>query len=184
MSPSLSRRAALGLLASASAVSLAAPLAGCGFQPVYMPTASGKPGVAQRELAMVNVPVMPERPGQLFRQALQERFGSDAGGPLRYDLEASFWISGEGIAVQADTTATRIRLIGNVVWSLRSRDAARTRLTGGSGRTLDGINLIDQQYFAADMENEQAQRRIAETLADDVTNQLAIYFRERAAHQS
>jgi len=47
-------------------------LAGCGFQPVYMPTASGKTGVAQRELAAVNVTLMPGRPGQLFRQALQE----------------------------------------------------------------------------------------------------------------
>ena len=55
------------------------PVAGCGFQPVYMPTASGKAGVAQRELASVYVPIIPERPGQLLRQALQERFGNDSG---------------------------------------------------------------------------------------------------------
>ena len=64
-----------------AAVGLSAVLGGCGFQPVYMPTASGKAGVAQRELAAVYVPVIPDRPGQLLRQALQERFGNDSGTP-------------------------------------------------------------------------------------------------------
>ncbi|MDQ2801372.1 MAG: hypothetical protein M3Y41_01300, partial [Pseudomonadota bacterium] len=48
------------------------PLAGCGFQPVYMPTASGSAGPARRELAAVNVQIIPDRPGQLLRQALQQ----------------------------------------------------------------------------------------------------------------
>ena len=62
---------------------LAAGLSGCGFQPVYMPTASGKPGVAQRDLSTVYVEIIPERPGQLLRQALQERFNDDSGTPSR-----------------------------------------------------------------------------------------------------
>ena len=69
-------------------------LAGCGFRPVYMPTASGNAGVARRELAAVNVPLMFGRPGQLFRQALQEQLSSDDSGPQLYDLEANFWITG------------------------------------------------------------------------------------------
>ncbi len=48
-------------------------LSGCGFQPVYMPTASGKAGVAQRELAAIQVNLIPDRPGQVLRQALQAR---------------------------------------------------------------------------------------------------------------
>ena len=58
------------LLALVSGVTLS----GCGFQPVFMPTASGKAGVAQRELAAVHVNLIPDRPGQLLRQALQQRF--------------------------------------------------------------------------------------------------------------
>jgi len=75
-----------------------AALSACGFQPVYMPTASGKTGVAQRELASIYVEIIPDRPGQVLRQALQERFGDDSGTPSAYDLSVSFSISGQGLS--------------------------------------------------------------------------------------
>jgi hypothetical protein len=74
------RRQALGLVLGAS-------LSGCGFQPVYMPTTSGKAGVAQRELAAIHVAIIPDRPGQVLREALQSRFeGSGSGVAQRYEL--------------------------------------------------------------------------------------------------
>ena len=55
--------------------------AGCGFRPVYMPTASGKPGIAQRELGGGQCrDHLPDRPGQLLRQALQQRLDRPAPG--------------------------------------------------------------------------------------------------------
>jgi LPS-assembly lipoprotein len=159
-------------------------LGGCGFQPVYMPTASGKAGVAQRELASVYVPVIPERPGQLLRQALQERFGSDSGVPAAYDLRVNFGVAGEGIAIETNNIATRIRLTGTATYSLLAHDPKRTTLTSGSVRTLDGVNIFDSQYFAVDLEVEARQRRIAENLATQIANQLAIWFRQRAAKQA
>ena len=60
-------------------------LAGCGFEPVYMPSAGDTPGVAQRELAAIDVAIIPDRPGQLLRQALQQRLGgADPVGPAIY----------------------------------------------------------------------------------------------------
>ena len=156
-------------------------LAGCGFPPVYMPTASGKPGVAARELSAIDVAIIPDRPGQLLRQALQERFGSDAGGPHRYRLGVQFYIAGEGVGIQPDNTITRIRLIGTANWTLTSREPARTVLTTGSARAMDGYNVFDQQYFAATLENEQVQKRISEAVADQVAMQLATWFRTRAS---
>ena len=50
----MKRRALLGLVGAC--------LTGCGFQPVYMPTASGRAGVAQRDLAAVRVALIPDRP--------------------------------------------------------------------------------------------------------------------------
>jgi LPS-assembly lipoprotein len=160
-----------------------AALAGCGFQPVYMPTASGKPGVAQRELMSVNVPVIAERPGQLLRQALQERFGNDSGTPSAYDLQVAYSITGEGIAIQANDLATRIRLTGIATWTLISHDDKRTTLTTGNARAIDGLNIFDSQYFAADLETEAEQQRIAENLATQIATQLAVWFRQRAAKQ-
>jgi len=63
---------------------------------------------------------------------------------------------------------------------LHARDATRTALTSGSGHQVDAVNLLDQQYFAVDLENEAIQRRLANALAQQVANQLAIYFRHRA----
>ncbi len=161
-----------------------AALGGCGFQPVYMPTASGKPGVAQRELAAVYVGIIPDRPGQVLRQALQERFGNDSGAQSAYDLTVTFAVSGEGIAIEANNLATRLRLIGNAAWVLRGHDAKRTTLTSGSARAMDGVNIFDSQYFAADLELEAKQHRIAENIATQIATQLAVWFRQQAAKQT
>jgi LPS-assembly lipoprotein len=158
-----------------------AALAGCGFQPVYMPTASGRPGPAQRELAAINVDLIPDRPGQLLRQALQERFeGAGDITARHYDLSVQFWIAGQGIGTQQDSTTTRVRLIGRANWSLTAQDPGHTHMTSGSARAADALNNLDSQIFAADLENEAIQKRLAEALADQITLQLAAYFRKRA----
>jgi LPS-assembly lipoprotein len=153
-------------------------LAGCGFQPVYAPASSAAAGSPSKELAAINVGVIPDRPGQLLRQALQERLANDNGTPHRYDLRLQFAVTGEGIAILQSNFATRIRLIGTANWTLVADNPARTRLTSGSARVLDGLNLFDQQYFASDLENEAVQKRIAEHLADQIAMQLALYFRK------
>ncbi|HEY8288806.1 MAG TPA: LPS assembly lipoprotein LptE [Acetobacteraceae bacterium] len=171
MSAALPRRGFLALAAGLG-------LTGCGFQPVYMPATSGAASAASRDLAAVNVPVIPDRPGQLLRQALQERLANDNGTPHRYDLQLSFAVTGEGIAILQSNFATRVRLRGTANWTLIAQNPAKTRLTSGSAHTLDGFNILDQQYFASDLENEAVQKRIAENLADQIAMQLALYFRK------
>ena len=79
------------------ALAAGATLSGCGFQPVYMPTASGKAGVAQRELAAIQVDIIPDRPGQLLRQALQDRLEMGSSGVARrYELSVVVWHLGRG----------------------------------------------------------------------------------------
>lgn len=159
-------------------------LTGCGFQPVYMPTASGKAGVAQRELASIYVGAIPDRPGQIMRQALQERLGSDSGTPAKYDLTVAFGVAGEGIGIEQDSIATYIRLSGNATWILRSREPGAPVLTTGSARAYDGVNMFDTQYFAADQEVESKQAKMAEAIATQIATQLAVWFRQRAAHEA
>jgi LPS-assembly lipoprotein len=162
------------------ALTAGATLSGCGFQPVYMPTASGRAGAAQRELAAISVDLIPDRPGQLLRQALQDRLEMGSSGVARrYDLSVGFGISGEAIAIQPDSQPTRIREIGSATWTLIAQDPGRTKLTSGYVKAVDGINLFDTQYFAADLENEAVQRRLADALADQITLQLATFFRKR-----
>lgn len=161
-----------------------AVLSGCGFRPVYMPTASDKAGVAQRGLSSVFVEIIPDRPGQELRQALQERLGDDSGTPTAYNLRVSFGVAGEGIAIEANNIATRLRLTGTATWSLIGHDDKRTTLTSGSARAIDGVNILGAQYFAADLEVEAEDKRLAETLATQITTQLAVWFRQQAAKQA
>jgi len=170
----LSRRALLGAGASL-------PLAGCGFHPVYMQSAGGEPGVAQRELASIFVAIIPDRPGQQLRQALQQRLeGTGADPKPLYTLNVNYWIAGEGLAVQPDTSTTRIRLFGNANWTLIGRDPSQTVVTTGHARAEDAVNVINTQYFSADLQTEASDRYLAEALADQITTRLAIFFRNKA----
>lgn len=151
-------------------------LAGCGFQPVYMATKDG-PGAAAG-LAEIEVAPIYERPGQILRQALLGRLRTQDGTPRKFDLNVIFWISGEAQGVLNFTQATRMRLVAYSTWALSGRDSKRTRLTEGSDRLVDGFDLFDAQYFALDLSNEAAQRRLAEAMAERIALRLAMWFHQ------
>lgn len=173
----LTRRHLIGLLPVSAVV-------GCGFQPVYMPTATGQPGLVERELASIDVVLIQDRPGQVLRQALQQKLASDGGTRHRYILRASFWITGEGLGIGPDNQASRLRLTGHSNWSLMSTTPPNTVIAKGSGRVTDGYDVFNSQYFAQDMENDQVTRRIALAIADQVVLQIALHFRHPAATAS
>jgi LPS-assembly lipoprotein len=155
-------------------------LSGCGFRPVYAPGADGAIGSAEAGLAQINVPPLPERSGQILRQFLQQNFDHGGGnGAKLYELVVSYGVAGEGIAIErGDSVATRIRLVGNASWSLVSADAQRKTLTSGHARAYDGFNPLDSQYFYSDLQGEQTQQRVAQAVADQISMQLAGYFRQ------
>ncbi len=160
----------------------AGALAGCGFRPLYAPESFGGSSPVSAELAAVYVGVLPERTGQLLRQALQQRFdGAGTGVAKRYQLETSVAVEGEGVAVQRDNSTTRIRLVGTANWTLRTLSLERKVLTQGMARVLDGFNILNQQYFAADLESGAATARVTQALADQITLKLGTYFQQQAA---
>lgn len=133
-------------------------------------------------MARIDVARIPDRPGQLLQQALRQRFGSDSGAAApEYMLAVNYAISGEGIAVEVDSTPSRIRLVGHADWTLSSLAPAPKRITAGSARAFEGMDVIDQQYFAADLGTEVVQQRLAGAIADEIAMQLAVFFRRRAA---
>jgi LPS-assembly lipoprotein len=159
-----------------------AALAGCGFRPMYGGRTATSDGPATDGLAAITVALIPERNGQLLRQALQERFErGGAGLAHRYDLQVSFGIGQEGIAIQSDNSVTHLRYVGTASYTLRAQDTTRSTLTTGTARAVDGLDVIDEQYFAMDLEGEAVVRRLAEVVADQIALRLAAYFNELAA---
>ncbi len=152
-------------------------LAGCGFHPVYATRGASAPAVVG--LSQVDVALIPERFGQLTRQALEARLEVGGQGAVhRYRLVTTLGLSSDAISVLPDTVATHVRLIGTAHWTLMAEDASGATLAHGTARDVDGFDIIDQQYFAADLSNEAVQGRIAKALADQIALQLALYFQK------
>ncbi len=165
------------VLALGSVLLAATAGGGCGFHPLYGTGEDGAEGPAQLELAMVSVGPIPERQGQLLRQALQGRFTRGGESTTRrFDLTVALVVAEAGVAIQPDTSVTFQRVTGTASWTLQSQDAARNVLASGSAKAVDGFNWINEQFFQATLEEELVRRRIAESLADQITIQLADYF--------
>jgi LPS-assembly lipoprotein len=153
-------------------------LTGCGFRPVYAPTAQGG---ASPALAAIEVAPLYDRPGQILREALKARLASDTGVPHRFGLAVNFSISGEGLGVLPTTEVTRVRLTANAAWVLTKTDTKQTQLATGNEKAIDGFDTFDTQYFATDLRNERVQRRLAERIADQIGLRLAIWFNQHPA---
>lgn len=163
------------LRGAAGALSLL--LAGCGFRPIYAPggAVAGEPDVAA-ELAAVRVAVIPERFGQLLRRGLQQRLGTGGVAEARWELQVRPSLSAEGIGIQRDGSATRVRYLATASWSLW-RLAPRETVANGFERALEAFNVQPNQFFAADASREASERRMAEALADEVVLRLAMRLR-------
>jgi LPS-assembly lipoprotein len=149
-------------------------LAGCGFTPLYGDNGNN----VQNQLAEVSVGIIPDRPGQLLRQSLQEQFQA-AGAQTQeaYVLNVSYTISIEGIGVQPDTSTTRNRYIATALWSLAPIGNPQKPLTQGQASTEDALNIIDQQYFALTLENNTVNQQLADEIAGQISTQVAAYFK-------
>ncbi len=163
------------------AVALAALLPGCGFHPMFASSGDGSAGPAETGLAQIAIGPLYERSGQLLRQALQDRFERGGNGVARrYDLTVAYGLTSDTIAIEPDSSITRVRLYAAASWTLAAQDPQHTTLATGQARALDGYNILDEQIFSADLENEHIQGRMAKAVADQITLQLATYFNKHA----
>jgi LPS-assembly lipoprotein len=155
---------------------LTALLPGCGFRPMYA-SVDGKPSAAAQDLAAISIGVIADRPGQMLREALQDRFERQGVGVAhRYDLAVAFNIGQEGIAIQPDTSTTYSRVRGTATWTLTAQDPTHKTLTTGTAIAVDGYNFVNNQFFFAQLWFENIQRHLAQTIADEITVQLSRYF--------
>jgi LPS-assembly lipoprotein len=162
----------------ALAVVVSGAAGACGFHPLYAPG-----GGANVALPAVFVDVIPNRNGQLLRQALQERLeGSDSSVSKRYELSIIYKFDGSAIGIQADNSSDRTRFIGTVFWTLKLPGVFGTKITSGTARSVDGANVINAQFFYSDLSAEAIQRRMSDNLADQITQALAVYFSAHPAH--
>ncbi|GAN68639.1 lipoprotein [Acetobacter orleanensis] len=157
---------------------LGAPLAlsGCGFQPLYGEREDA-PQI-NAELKRVYVANIPERMGQQVRLALQQNMAGDGPeDPDGYKLVVQPSIGWESLDIHSDNTSGRVRMNAHAHWTLFSVEQYPKLLAQGDASALDGYTATYEQYFAQTLNGETTTGRVAKTLADQVTQQVATWFR-------
>jgi LPS-assembly lipoprotein len=158
-----------------AALLIAAGLGGCGFTPLY--GGNGGDAVAP-QMSQVEIGNIPERPGQMLRDTLQDDFYRQ-GAPVAqmYKLTVSYSIGQQGVGIQQDTSSTRTRFIATANWTLAPIGNPKAALTQGQASTEDAENVIDNQYFASELETDTVNQQLADQIAAQITTQVAVYFK-------
>ena len=162
-----------GVLAAAA---LTLAIGGCGFRPLYAPS-----GTTNADLSQVFVDVIPNRQGQLLRQALQEHMEGSSEAEKHYVLSVTYAVQYGPEGVQQDSAITRNRYIGVAHWVLKKPGWPGTTITSGYAQALDGNNAINSQFFYSDLQSSAVDRRMGDNIAGQITESLAAYFRAHGA---
>ncbi len=151
-------------------------LGGCGFTPLYG-SDDAAPSVQSR-LEEVKIANIPERTGQLLHEALEAQMQTE-GAPTNqlYVLNVTYNLAEAGAGEQQDTSITRVRFYGTATWSLSPIGAPKQPLASGQASTEDALNVIDQQYFAQTLETSTVNKQVAQELAGQIAQQVAVYFK-------
>jgi LPS-assembly lipoprotein len=154
-------------------------LSGCGFAPLY---GGGGAADVARQMDEVQVADIPERPGQMLRLSLQDQLQL-AGAPVvqRYVLTVNYGIVSQGIGIQQDTASTRNRFVADASWTLSPIGDPAAKLASGQASTEDAENVIDQQYFAVTLETDTINQQLADEIAGQIAQQVAVYFKTHPA---
>lgn len=169
------------MLLRLAALAVAPVVSGCGWQPTYAPPDGAAATTTALDLAAIEVRLIPERDGQLLREALQAELGrASAAVSRRYDLSVWYSVGSEAIGTRQDYSTSRLRYVGRAGFSLTTDRPTRRTLTSGLARAMDGANQFDEQYFASSLEEEAIHRRLATVIAQQIVLQLAAYFHRAA----
>jgi LPS-assembly lipoprotein len=153
----------------------AAGLAGCGFEPLL--GRGGDSGDAIEQLAAIRIEPIPDRSGQVLRNALLDRLtpqGQASG--ARYVLRIRLQEPRQSILLRRDDIISRSSYSAQATFELR--DAQGRRLFSGNSSFTTDYEIAASE-FATRTSLENARDRVMELVASDIRNQLALNLRQR-----
>lgn len=167
---SWSRRAALRLLGSVTLAGSLPALSACGFRPVYG-TGAGAINGAQ-VLRKIDIATIPDRPGQLLRNLLIDRFyGGGYPSDAAYRLEVTLVQSTNTAAVRPDQSADRLQIATNASFRVIDIKTGKVVMADGVSSQTAATGL-DQQYAYVAGVQAAGERTLIE-IADEMTTRIA-----------
>lgn len=149
--------------------------AGCGFQPLY---GGGGTSGTVAELNRIQIDPIPDRVGQELRNYLIDRMSSlPTDAPALYRLAVSIDQSRAALAVQFDDSITRYNLTVSANFSLTDLATGET-IYHNSVRSTGSYNVVESD-FATLVAEQDAQKRAAREISDEITTLLSVFFSRR-----
>lgn len=144
-----------------------APLAACGFTPVY----GGGQGGAFQNSGPIKIPEIQGRTGHYLRNELAREIGQGVPGFPAGTLEIDLTQGVERLAFAPDQAASRSDYVGAAKWQMKS--VSGVVLAEGNVRERASFNFADAAY--ADLAAQTAaQERLATLLARSIRSEVII----------
>lgn len=149
--------------------------AACGFQPVYG-TGAQKTETVSARLSGIGIDPIPDRSGQILRNALMDRFygaGRPVDPPFTLGLTpVSERLTDLDMTRESDSTRTQIRLRTDI--TLKDKATGQVLLT----RRIESVtsyNVLGSE-FATRVTREDARRNALADLARQIEQELSLFF--------
>lgn len=150
-------------------------LGGCGFRPLYGRTGDGN---FSEVLAQVEIGPIPDRVGQIVRNALLERLTpKGTGGLVNYRLDVLLNESISSLAVQKSADATRADLTLSATYALTDIRSGKV-IQRTNSQAVASFNILNSE-FATLMAEKGARDRAARQLSDEIRLKVAIFLRSQ-----
>ncbi|MGD9537822.1 MAG: LPS assembly lipoprotein LptE [Alphaproteobacteria bacterium] len=156
------------MIASALALALLA-LAACGFEPVYGRGST----VRHAELAAIDVAPIDSLAGLALRNQLIPTLGSNRG-ESRYQLNIALEEQQGEFAIQSNAEVTRYKLALSASFTLTDLATGETVYSGAT-RSVGSYNVVQSEFATVASEND-ARKRAAQDLADNIRELLIVHF--------
>lgn len=169
-------RNAIPRIAVAALLAAGLALAGCGFRPLYGERSAAS--VSAPELAAIQIDTIPNREGQLVRNALLDKMQprGPAARPL-YRLQVGVAIARESLGLRTDDTATRGSLTMSAGYTLIDLASGKPVMNANS-RAVSSYNILDSDFATVISEND-AIRRTANEVSEEIKTRVAIFLSSR-----
>lgn len=165
------------LLAGIAGIVGSGALSGCGFRPLY--GRSGDTDLGET-LSQVEIGPIPDRVGQLVRNALLDGFTPrGTRGQALYRLDVIVTESISSLALRKSANATRADLNLNGSFRLLTQDTGESLLSGSS-HAISSYNILNSEFTTL-MAEKGARDRAAQQLADDIRVKVATFLKNRSA---
>lgn len=173
----MSSRTLRALVAAGALLALAA----CGFQPLYGDSDRSSTR-SEENLAQISVGIIADRTGQMLRNELGSRLDpNNIAPPAQYDLSVKLNESIGRVAVRRDASATRANLTVTATYQLVSR-ATGEPVYSGTVRSVNSYDILGtENQFGTETAREEARRRAARDLSEQIAIRLALALEQTAA---